>query len=132
MSLFILNDRYKSFHELTLKKTTILFFNSDALFAVGLGVDNFWRANIYHDTIIISDRSYNLLLNEKFKNLKDTTKKMKEDIICSVAFIREYDNNYRDTIYSSPSLKFWQKGDKYFVDTSGFFKKSFRAFLIYE
>lgn len=113
--------------------TKIVFFNSPYDYGIGVNKQIFWREKAQQDSIVIFGRRLNGLLDGKFHKLKDTILwKGKDELRYAVAFIRQRTSNKADTLYASPTLRYWLKGDKTYVDTTGYFKNTFERFLIYE
>lgn len=113
-------------------KTTILFFNSDETYAMGIDRYLFWAEVKYHDTLTITDHNLNRLILNGFKSLKDTTLFQGSDYLrYAAAFIIEQNDKVNDTFYCSPSFHYWKdnKGRDY-IDTTNFFEKTFSGFLI--
>lgn len=113
-------------------RTTILFFNSDQTYTMGIDRYLFWAEAKYHDTLTVTDHNLNERILNGFKLLKDTIFFQGRDYLrYAAAFIIEQNNEVKDTFYCSPSFHYWKdnKGRDY-VDTTKFFEKTFSGFLI--
>jgi len=112
-------------------ETLIIFFNSKDNYPGQITESEFWDAKGDLDTIVILSNRLNDLLDKKISLLKDTTINTggADEFYHAVAFIRER-NRVKDTIYAAPLFKYWKKGNRHYIDNTGFFQKSFGDFVL--
>jgi hypothetical protein len=112
--------------------TEVVFLNSDDDFPMPVSKKEFWSNDDGLEKIIIYGKQQNSILSQKLDLLKNTNTTMKNyDFYHRVAFIRKYENKKTDTIYTEPLFKYWKINKEIYVDTSGYFKRSFSSFLLH-
>lgn len=122
LSLFLISTSFFG----SRKKTEVYFYNCPCLFGMNVHPAEFWAAEPnYMDTVEIKGENLQNLIDERLSKMKDTSNAPVHTLI---AIVRER-NDVRDTFYSEPMFKYWHKGGKSYVDTSGFFRSAFSRFL---
>lgn len=106
-------------------KTEVYLLNCPCSFGMNVHPPGFWALPEYIDTVEIKGANIQNLIDDQLSKLKDTSNAPVHTLIAIVR-VR---NEVKDTFYSEPLFKYWHKGDKSYVDTTGFFSRAFSLFL---
>jgi hypothetical protein len=112
-------------------RTLIIFFNSAENYPGQITEREFWESPKNLDTVIVFGDRLNQLLDKRLATFKDTLINTGglDEFFHKVAFIR-IRNAKKDTIYASPLFKYWKKGNRNYIDTTGFFQQHFGNFSL--
>lgn len=106
---------------------TLILFRDSALRPHALSKEEFWSYSSSHDRIEIKKSSLATLIYERLSMLE---KAKESDIDHHSAFILKNHKGAIDTFYTDPFFYQWEKQEKIYTDTSGFFEKTFRPLII--
>jgi hypothetical protein len=122
-SIFGLSFFYKNKNP----KITIVISNYSFERSIATSKQYFWNDRPYFDSIEIKSQNLYQIYSDKLNHLQ---KGITIEFDCRSAIICDDGQGKIDTFYTDPSFYYWRKGNKAYIDSSLFFRKTFRGFLL--